>query len=208
VVTGSSLRAQITNNTVTDNLHNGIAVLNGSDFAVIADNTVTGNSDDGIRVSDSSDVDVTNNVVTNNAANGMTIEQGSDRADIRNNRVSNNGLVGISVGLNSDDAQISRNIITGNGFAPIENLGGIYLGPTVTGATINQNNIAQNRDYGLWNGSGNDVDATGNWWGPGTEGHGPSYYHLPPAPFPAYVDIRDQGNVDYSNWAAAPFPLP
>ncbi len=198
----NSQGAQITNNNVTDNGFGALTAPAGNDARTINNFSLVAGG--GISLLFCQDAYVANNNVTDNEGPGIFLE-GSQGVQVDKNTIQDNRGIGIDVATSSD-IQITRNTITDNGFGAIENLGGIALGPTTTGVTIHQNNIAQNRDYGLWNGSANDVDASNNWWGPGTGGPGPSYDDTPP--FPAYVDIRDQGNVNYSNWATTAFPLP
>ena len=71
----------------------------------------------------------------------------------------------------SENVNVEGNIFTGNDL-------GIYVfdtQTTLTGITINFNNIAVNSRYGVWNQGGETLDATKNWWGDvnGPSGRGP-----------------------------------
>jgi parallel beta-helix repeat protein len=72
----------------------------------------------------------------------------------------------------SENVNVEGNIFTGNDL-------GIYVfdtQTTLTGITVNFNNIAGNSRYGVWNQGGETLDATKNWWGhasgPGKVGPG------------------------------------
>jgi len=72
----------------------------------------------------------------------------------------------------SENVHVEGNTFTGNEY-------GIYVfdtQTTLTGITVNFNNIAGNSRYGVWNKGGETLDATKNWWGsaggPGGAGHG------------------------------------
>jgi len=73
---------------------------------------------------------------------------------------------------------LSENVnVEGNTFT--RNEYGIYVfdtQATLTGITVNLNNIDGNSRYGIWNKGGETLDATKNWWGsaggPGGAGHG------------------------------------
>jgi nitrous oxidase accessory protein NosD len=72
----------------------------------------------------------------------------------------------------SEAVHIEDNTFTRNEY-------GIYVfdtQTTLTGITVNFNNIAGNSRYGVWNRGGEMLDATKNWWGsasgPGGAGHG------------------------------------
>ena len=72
----------------------------------------------------------------------------------------------------SENVNVEGNTLTGNEL-------GIYVfdtQTTLTGITVNFNNIAGNSRYGVWNRGGETLDATKNWWGsaggPGGAGHG------------------------------------
>ena len=72
----------------------------------------------------------------------------------------------------SENVNVEGNTFTGNSL-------GIYVfdtQTTLTGITVNFNNIAGNSRYGVWNEGGETLDATKNWWGdasgPGQVGPG------------------------------------
>jgi len=72
----------------------------------------------------------------------------------------------------SENVHVEGNTFTGNEY-------GIYVfdtQTTLTGITVNLNNIDGNSRYGVWNQGGETLDATKNWWGsaggPGGAGHG------------------------------------
>ena len=67
----------------------------------------------------------------------------------------------------SENVNVEGNTFTGNDL-------GIYVfntQTTLTGITVNFNNIAGNSRYGVWNQGGETLDATKNWWG---DASGPS----------------------------------
>ena len=67
----------------------------------------------------------------------------------------------------SENVNVEGNTFTGNDL-------GIYVfdtQTTLTGITVNFNNIAGNSRYGVWNRGGETLDATENWWG---DASGPS----------------------------------
>jgi pectin methylesterase-like acyl-CoA thioesterase len=71
----------------------------------------------------------------------------------------------------SENVNVEGNTFTGNDLA-------IYVfdtQTTLTGITVNFNNIAGNSRYGVWNEGGETLDATKNWWGDvsGPGGRGP-----------------------------------
>ena len=71
----------------------------------------------------------------------------------------------------SENVNVEGNTFTGNDL-------GIYVfdtQTTLTGITVNFNNIAGNSRYGVWNEGGETLDATKNWWGDasGPNGRGP-----------------------------------
>ena len=99
-----------------------------------------------------------------------------------NSEIKNNTITGYVEGaaLTFEDhyaRALSENVtVTGNTFTG-NNLG-IYVFDTqrtLTGITVNFNNIAGNFWYGVWNEGGQTLDATKNWWGAanGPGGRGP-----------------------------------
>ena len=100
-----------------------------------------------------------------------------------NTEIKNNTVTGYSEGTGmSFESHYGRNLsenvnVEGNTFT--ENHLGIYVfdtQTTLTGITVNFNNIAGNSWYGVRNDGGEVLDATKNWWGdasgPGQVGHG------------------------------------
>jgi parallel beta-helix repeat protein len=99
-----------------------------------------------------------------------------------NSEIKNNTITGYVEGaaLTFEDhyaRALSENVtVTGNTFTG-NNLG-IYVFDTqrtLTGITVNFNNVAGNFWYGVWNEGGQTLDATKNWWGAanGPGGRGP-----------------------------------
>ena len=71
----------------------------------------------------------------------------------------------------SENVNVAGNTFTGNSI-------GIYVfdtQTTLTGITVNFNNLGGNSRYGVWNDGGETLDATKNWWGDasGPGGTGP-----------------------------------
>jgi len=107
------------------------------------------------------------NLVRDFATEGTGISGSFLRTEIRNNTVT--GYVdgaGMSFEEHygrelSENVNVEGNTFTGNDL-------GIYVfdtQTTLTGITINFNNIAGNSRYGVWNEGGETLDATKNWWG-------------------------------------------
>ena len=118
------------------------------------------------------------NVVRDFATEGTGISGSFLNTEIRNNTVT--GYVdgaGMSFEEHygrdlSENVNVEGNTFTGNDL-------GIYVfdtQTTLTGITVNFNNIAGNSRYGVWNQGGETLDATKNWWGdasgPGKVGPG------------------------------------
>jgi hypothetical protein len=120
----------------------------------------------------------------------------------------NDHIIGIWV-RNSDRAQIGdvssaarRNNITGNGLDPGDaDDAGIRISGDSDNVVINRNNIQGNIDFGLWNSSGNAVDAQFNWWG-APDGAGP------PAGTGSGDSVQNTGasTTDISNPLGSPIP--
>ncbi len=91
----------------------------------------------------------------------------------------------------SDNIPIEGNFIVENGYSGVS--GGIYLDPTSTNITANENVICGNIAYGVNNTTGVLLDAEGNWWG---DNSGP--YH--PTTNPGGVGDAVSDNVDYDPW--------
>jgi len=118
------------------------------------------------------------NLVRDFATEGTGISGSFLNTEIRNNTVT--GYVD-GAGLSFEEhygRDVSENVnVEGNTFT--RNDLGIYVfdtQTTLTGITVNFNNIAGNYRYGVWNQGGETLDATRNWWGdargPGGVGHG------------------------------------
>ncbi len=98
--------------------------------------------------------EIKNNTVTSYAKGAaLTFEEHYSRALSENVNVAGNTFTGNSLGIYVFDTQT-----------------------TLTGITVNLNNIAGNSWYGVWNEGGETLDATKNWWGdasgPGKVGPG------------------------------------
>ncbi len=118
------------------------------------------------------------NEVRDFVAGGIGISGSFLNTEIRNNTVT--GYVD-GAGMSFEEhygRDLSENVtVEGNTFT--ENKLGIYVfdtQTTLTGITVNFNNIADNSRYGVWNEGGETLDATKNWWGaasgPGRVGPG------------------------------------
>ena len=118
------------------------------------------------------------NLVRDFATGGVGIGGQLINTEIRNNTIT--GYVE-GAGLTFEEhysRDLSENVhVEGNTFT--RNEYGIYVfdtQATLTGITVNFNNIDGNSRYGVWNKGGETLDATKNWWGsaggPGGAGHG------------------------------------
>ena len=115
----------------------------------------------------------------------------SNNAKIEGNTAQNNGENGIYVGY-SNNAKIEGNTAQNN------SRNGIYVRDN-DNAKAHRNNIFGNTNHGL-NNSGNLVDATNNWWGPGGTGAD--------AGKPGEDGNNDvSGNVNYTPWSTTPFQI-
>ena len=117
------------------------------------------------------------NLVRDFATEGIGISGQLLNTEIRNNTVT--GYVE-GAGLTFEEhygRDLSENVnVEGNTFT--ENDLGIYVfdtQTTLTGITVNFNNIDDNSRYGVWNQGGETLNATKNWWGDagGPSGRGP-----------------------------------
>jgi len=117
------------------------------------------------------------NVVRDFATEGTGISGSFLNTEIRNNTVT--GYIdGAALSFEehygrklSENVNVEGNTFTGNNL-------GIYVfdtQTTLTGITVNFNNIDGNSRYGVWNQGGETLDATKNWWGDagGPSGRGP-----------------------------------
>jgi parallel beta-helix repeat protein len=117
------------------------------------------------------------NLVRDFATEGIGISGQFLNTEIRNNTVT--GYVE-GAGLTFEEhygRDLSENVnVEGNSFTG--NDLGIYVfdtQTTLTGITVNFNNIDDNSRYGVWNQGGETLNATKNWWGDagGPSGRGP-----------------------------------
>jgi parallel beta-helix repeat protein len=135
------------------------------------------------------------NLIRNFADGGAGIDAQLLNTEIKNNTIS--GYVkGAAMSFEShydrdlsENVTVEGNIFTGNDL-------GIYVfdtQTTLTGITVNFNNMAGNSRYGVWNQGGQTLDATKNWWGhaSGPSGVGPGSGD--------YISTK----VLYSPWLAA-----
>ena len=117
------------------------------------------------------------NLVRDFATEGVGISGQFLNTEIRNNTVTGYAEgAGITFEEHygrdlSENVNVEGNTFTGNDL-------GIYVfdtQTTLTGITVNFNNIDGNSRYGVWNQGGETLDATKNWWGDagGPSGRGP-----------------------------------
>ena len=198
---GSTL--YILDNTITDNDSDGIYIGNdiddGSD-CLIEGNTISGN-DYGIYfyyyVDYGSTLSILDNVITDNDSAGIYfndyIGYGAEVL-IEVNAISANGGSGIylfdisdsTVNIlenvicrNADEGiylYVSHSMVTVEDNDILANYDGIYAnGSDLYLTGIHQNDIEQNSDYGIYNDSGETLDAESNWWNDasGPSGAGP-----------------------------------
>ena len=123
-----------------------------------------------------------NNEISNSSTNGIRIYSASPT--IIGNTIWGNSGDGVRVEQNANPA-ITFNSISSNLSDGIEVLSN--ANPTAT-----NNQIFMNRGYGLFNGTGNVIDATQNWWGD-PDGSGP--YH--PTTNPLGTGNKVSNVVDY-----------
>lgn len=121
------------------------------------------------------------------------------------------GGYGVGVFLNSSAPLMANNIISqckGGGYNEeyeyegegigVTCVGGSY--PIIGGASSNQNDIFNNKDYNLINGTFHNINATHNWWG-----------STDPDTIAKYIfdkeDDLDRGKVFYKPWAEYPLGM-
>ena len=211
---GWGATGEIRNNKVSGNgwpgtewTGSGILVC-ASDDVKVANNTVEQNQT-GIAVCGymwnpsgltATDTSIDDNTVNNNTY-GISIQDKSVNTTITDNTVKNNTCDGIDIcsfyGNPPTGTVIQDNIITGNNTGDNEDGAGIWIGESVDGTevSINSNNIADNKKYGILNTSTSttDIDATRNWWGAAS---GP--YHATTNPEGTGNAVSD--NVLYYPW--------
>ena len=163
---GSVFSGNITNNTISGNINQGLYMYNtGSAFEVTArNNTITGNQAGGIDYdtdAGTSTLTIENNIISNNIGGassndiGISINQDTDpnstlTLTLNNNVVADNGYTGIRLD-NADggsfDASLTGNTVNNNG------TDGVYVINQTTGiltAEFSDNTIIQNSARGLW----------------------------------------------------------
>jgi parallel beta-helix repeat protein len=125
-------------------------------------------------------------------------------AQLLNTQIKNNTITGYVKGAGISfefhyDRSPSQNVnVEGNTFT--ENLHGIYVfdtQTTLTGITVNFNNIADNSWYGVRNDGGETLDAVYNWWG---DASGPDHWDVNPDG----EGDRVSDSVDFEPWLGAP----
>lgn len=166
-------------NTVTGGIYNGIwlgqqfAAGTSSEEGLIQNNTINGAAEGGIVIwnwpgETAANIRILDNSVSGAAGGsdehgGISIRQGIfNNLTIRGNKSSNNsdnqaGLLIDGATLNTPD--ISHNIFSDNP-GP-----GIKVTGSTSGVAAHSNIMCNNGDYELENTAGNEVDASGNWWG-------------------------------------------
>ncbi|MEJ2555408.1 MAG: right-handed parallel beta-helix repeat-containing protein [Anaerolineae bacterium] len=166
-------------NTVTGGIYNGIwlgqqfAAGTSSEEGLIQNNTVNGAVEGGIVIwnwpgETANNIRILDNTVSGAAGGsdehgGISIRQGIfNNLTIRGNKSSNNsanqpGLLIDGATLNTPD--ISHNVFRDNP-GP-----GIRVAGSTSGVAAHSNIMCNNGDYELENTTGNEVDASGNWWG-------------------------------------------
>ncbi len=202
----------VTNNILSDNGSRGLQQWK-SDNNTIANNLMSNNGRGGVTIWYSDDNTIASNVMTGNGAgSGLFLDHG-DNNTIENNVIflnvgQDDGHGGIRVGNSCGNTitgntlsgqyqgitmryETHNNIITNNTIE--DNKKGISLWHTPSGNEAHHNNIVGNTEYGVYNDSGVEFDATLNWWG-ATNG---------PAPSGSGDAVSD--NVLYDPWLKAPY---
>jgi len=201
-----------TGNTVTggDLGEVGIAFQNNlgaGDWVVsFEQNTVSGFGDAGISIRSEAgtilDATVENNQLLGGDGNGIDIggPGGNISATITDNTIS-----GWAHGIYFDSSliavifsvDINSNTITNN----VEVDSGIHIetGVNAANVNVNQNNIEDNGNYGVYNGGTGTLDATSNWWG---DASGPSGSVADPVTSRIADGTGDavSGNVHFDPW--------
>ncbi len=138
VLLENQIKAEISNNQITDNQEVGIALYNSSQ-ATINNNKIADNHW-GIYLANSSQATISNNTVSKNGY-GIYLEN-QTKAEISNNQITNNQERGIALVDSSQAITISDNQITGN------QVDGIILFDS-SQATISNNQITGNNSRGI-----------------------------------------------------------
>ena len=152
-----------------------------------------------MSILDSKDIEITNNTFTRDTGwqPALRIDFSSD-ITVKGNTLEGFGwciqlasfygpLSDVFI-LDNEIKNNDRGVVVGYGIAGWDN-------HDITGVQVNNNNIVDNKDWGVQHNHGDDVDATANWWGdangPGGEGPGDG--------------DKVSENVIYDPWADSPF---
>ena len=140
------------------------------------------------------------NQLTGGPASGIAIggdENGTPAGDIVAT-ITNNTISDWQEGIHLVSSMAAGSTITGNTIANnISGASGIHLEAAVdaTNVSVNDNDIAGNGDYGVYNGGIGTLDATDNWWG---NDSGPTHTGNPSGTGDEVSDL-----VDYEPWLVA-----
>jgi parallel beta-helix repeat protein len=182
----NNIVTQVRSETGTPSMYGATGINIGT--GPISNVTVSGNTIKNITNPDGASVDHTC---------GINVWDGADNVVISNNTISDIKYNGIILEYASN-VRIEENSITG---CPVGIRVEPYEGVTVSGLTINHNDIAGNREYGVFNTMDATIDATLNWWG---DPSGP--YHATANPGGLGDAVSD--NVDFSPWLLQSYPPP
>ncbi len=107
-------------NEASDNLQNGIIVLQGSYYTVLSGNKVENNVLSGIYTISSHESTIEGNIATDNMLHGINLEN-SDDSIIYDNELRENDNTGIYVSLNSDGNLLYQNYFINNTDSAVDN---------------------------------------------------------------------------------------
>jgi len=150
----------VSDNVITDNMANGILLMNGTRSIVISGNDISGNNFEGIWMWNSSGNVVTYCDVTDNYV-GITIWQGEHNTVVDCN-IDSNSVHGLYL-PDTYDNDILLNNISGNGLGSGY---GIFICSGSTNNTLHRNNFENNRQHASdqshnqWD----DGGGIGNYW--------------------------------------------
>lgn len=133
-------RAWINNNTISDNVGDGVYVESNTGDMYITNNTISGNGGDGIELQNVLDILVAANNVSGNGGDGIHAGNGS-RLRIEDNQVSANGGDGIessTLGVVVEDNAVATNA-----------LAGIRLDVGASGAAVQRNHVSASGQDGF-----------------------------------------------------------